>query len=292
MKVTNYGKFLGSGYFGEVHVVNVKDQTQSYAAKRFCREIQSQQDLQKYNKKFITEYTLLYSLQHENIVRYVGISYYFPDDSIPLLIMELMETSLFKRLHSTMAEPEGQKSTTLTLPKKLRILHDVAKGLHYLHSRDPFVIHRDLTAHNVLLDCDDTAKIADFGNAKMISSQECQSEYQTAYPGARAYSAPEVSTGNRKYDEKCDIFSFGHLTLCTLSQMSHELGPARVDHDNGQITAFNEVQRRDKYFDDLYKQNLTDLTERLMIKTCLDFKPAKRPAANELVDILGSILRD
>ena len=287
MTVTNFGKLLGKGCYGGVHVVDVEGHTQSYAAKRLYNEIKCQ-DPQTYKRKFLTEYTLLFNLQHENIVCYVGVSYHFEGDTMPLLIMELMKTSLFKRLY-----PEGLETTaSLTQSKKLRILHDVVKGLCYLHSRDPLVIHRDLTAHNVLLDHQDRAKIADFGNAKMITSQECREELQTAYPGTRAYSAPEVSTGNRKYDEKCDIFSFAHLTLCTLSQMSHELTCARDVDDTGHLKAYSEVQRRQKYFDALDLCNESHVIESLMIKQCLNFVPAKRPAASELVGVLGSITRD
>ena len=281
MKITKFGEVLRKGCYGEVHIVNIEGQTQSYAAKRFYPEVQCQHQ-KKYGEKLLTEYTLLHNLKHENIVCYVGVSYHFPGDTMPLLIMELMKTSLFKWLYCV--EPD------FTPSKKLCVLHDVAKGLNYLHSQNPLVIHRDLTAHNVLLDCHDRAKIADFGNAKIITSQRCQEEYQTANPGARAYSAPEISMGNSKYDEKCDIFSFAHLTLCTLSQMSHELTCARAIDDNGHLKAYTEVERRQRYFDALCEQS--DLIEKLMIKQCLKFVPAKRPAASELVSILGSILGD
>ena len=290
MMITSLGDMLGHGCYGDVYVVSVEGHSQPYAAKRFCRGIQHQ-DLQKQSEKFLTEYTVLHNFQHENIVCYVGVSYHFPDDAMPLLIMELMKTSLFKRLYYCI-EPEVHKSTALTLSKKVCILYDVAKGLHYLHNRDPLVIHRDLTAHNVLLDSHDRAKIADFGNAKIITSQKCQEEYQTANPGAAAYSAPEVTPGNCKYDEKCDIFSFAHLTLCTLSQMSHELARSRAMDHNKQLLAYTEVQRRRKYFDALCERSDQLIIERLMIKQCLDFEPEKRPAASKLMNILGSIKGD
>ena len=288
MTVNKFGELLGRGCYGDVHIVNVEGHCQSYAAKRFYREIQCQ-DPQKYKKKFLTEYTLLHNLKHENIVCYVGVSCHFEGDTMPLLIMELMKTSLFKRLYCEGSK--GLESMCLTSSIKLCILHDVAKGLHYLHSRNPLVIHRDLTAHNVLLDDHDSAKIADFGNAKMITSQQCQQELQTAYPGARAYSAPEVSTGNCIYNERCDIFSFAHLTLCTLSQIPHDkVTSARYEDHTRQIRAYTEVQRRQIYFEALYEQR--DLTERLKVKQCLEFTPANRPAACELVDILASMIQD
>ena len=283
MTVTKMGKFLGEGCYGSVHVVELKGHTKTYAAKSFSREIRC-----KDQQKFMVEFHLLYNLKHDNIVRYIGLAC-TNDVAFPLLIMELMKISLFKRIYCKHLT-ESSTFEDLSLQQKLRILYDVAKGLNYLHTRNPLVIHRDLTAHNVLLDDSDRAKIADFGNAKMITFQQCQQEYQTAYPGAKAYSAPEVSLGNCKYDDKCDIFSFAHLTLCTLSEMSHDLSCARSVDDNGQLQAYTEIQRRTKYFATLQEEN--DLIEKLMIKQCLEFKAADRPAAYELVETLSSLLHD
>ena len=43
-------------------------------------------------------------------------------------------------------------NSNIALVRKLSILYDVAKGLVYLHSHKPAIIHRDLTGNNVLLD--------------------------------------------------------------------------------------------------------------------------------------------
>ena len=58
--------------------------------------------------------------------------------------MELLDTSLHDYLES-----EAKASRTIPMAVKLSILLDISKGLVFLHSMD--IVHRDLTATNVLL---------------------------------------------------------------------------------------------------------------------------------------------
>ena len=57
---------------------------------------------------------------------------------------------------------------------KRSILEDVARGLLYLHRHDPTIVHRDLTAKNVLLTSSLVAKISDFGNPCYVNIQPGQ----------------------------------------------------------------------------------------------------------------------
>ena len=260
MTISKYGECLGRGCYGSVHVVEVKGGKQPYAGKKFkdtCQE------------KCLSEMTTLQHLKHDNIVQYVGWSWHKGD---MVIIMEKMDSSLSDRLY--------HRDFKFTRTQELNILYDVTNGLDYLHTRDPLVIHRDLTANNVLLDRYLRAKIADFSNSKIVTIEE----RLTLYPGTRAYSAPEVADGD--YDQKCDIFSFAHLTLCTLSKLPcDKLARSREERD-GRLVALTEVDRRSLYFGNL--RNDRALLDKLMIERCLDFEPAKRPSAAELKEILSS----
>ena len=113
----------------------------------------------EFHKKFLSEFRVLFSLDHHNIVQYQGVCC-LPDSKLPALLMEQLQTSLHAHLNPSYAN--------LSLNAKVSILHDIAQGLAYLHNHKPAVIHRDLTAKNVLLSSESVAKISDFGNSRIV----------------------------------------------------------------------------------------------------------------------------
>nr|GEX49759.1 ribonuclease H-like domain, reverse transcriptase, RNA-dependent DNA polymerase [Tanacetum cinerariifolium] len=65
--------------------------------------------------------------------------------------------SLFKVLH----KPDPQEILDERL--RVRMAFDVAKGMNYLHKRNPLIVHQDLKSPNLLVDNNNTVKVADFG---------------------------------------------------------------------------------------------------------------------------------
>ena len=128
---------------------------------------------------------------------------------------------------------------SLTAGAKVSILHDIAKGLVYLHSHKPLMIHRDLTAKNVLLSSERVAKIGDFGNSRIIDiDPACSSEFRstTHVPGTVIYVTPEACSDHAKFSRKLVTFSLGHLSLFTATQVYPcDLLPARFCDDNGNL---------------------------------------------------------
>ena len=97
---------------------------------------------------------------------------------------------------------------------KLSILGDICCGLYYLHNCTPNpVIHRDLTAKNVLLNAGLTAKITDFGNSRFVDS-----ERMTPRPGTPIYLPENMGSD---YTSSIDVYSFGCLALFLLFQVIH-----------------------------------------------------------------------
>ncbi len=135
---------------------------------------------------------------------------FLPEVSLPLLVVEKLEMNLEDLLES---------KTLLLLPLKLSILEDICCGLNYLHTRK--VIHRDLTARNVLLTSSLTAKISDVSNTRIVCMDTAclRSPYQLPTP--LLYLAPEAIQNTKcQKQASVDIFSFGHLALYTLTQVS------------------------------------------------------------------------
>uniref|UniRef100_A0A6S8IK00 Protein kinase domain-containing protein n=2 Tax=Amphora coffeiformis TaxID=265554 RepID=A0A6S8IK00_9STRA len=79
-----------------------------------------------------------------------------------------------------------------------------ARGMNYLHSGKPPVLHRDLKSANILLDESYTPKVCDFG----LSRLKAQDRSMTGNCGTVQWMAPEV-LANQAYNEKADIYSYG-----------------------------------------------------------------------------------
>jgi mitogen-activated protein kinase kinase kinase 13 len=81
---------------------------------------------------------------------------------------------------------------------------DIAKGLFYLHNRKPSIIHRDCKSSNILITGRVTAKIADFGLAKVKQSTRSMVR---SLVGTVNWQAPELWSPSPKYNHKVDVFS-------------------------------------------------------------------------------------
>ena len=102
-------------------------------------------------EKYLQECQLMSDLRHPNITQFIGVCF-LPDCQLPVLLMERLEKSLDHLLETI---------PNIPLALKRSMLEDVAKGLLYLHSHNQQIVHRDLTAKNVLLTSSLVAKIAD-----------------------------------------------------------------------------------------------------------------------------------
>ena len=168
--------------------------------------------VQNLARKYVEECQLMSDLRHPHIVQFLGLCF-LRDCSLPVLVMEKLLMSLDDLLENT---------PNIPLSLKLSMLYDVARGLVYLHNRNPPVIHRDLSAKNVLLNSSMVAKISDLGNARIVDFQPGQlARTLSRLPGTQAYMPPEAFDGTSRYGPSLDVFSFGHMTLFTLTQVNH-----------------------------------------------------------------------
>ena len=176
---------------------------------------------------------------------------------------------------------------------KVSILQDVARGLVYLHGCIPAVIHRDLTARNVLLNSAMVAKIADMGNSRLVDLQPGQlaQTMTRGVPGTAAYMPPEAFEVPPKYGPKLDMFSFGHLALFTATQQfPGDLLPSTYqDPHSHQVKGRTEIERRRRYMESLQEMlgGFHGLVQ--LITQCLDYAPSARPTDSEAVDRLQHI---
>ena len=148
----------------------------------------------------------LADLRHPNIVQFLGVCF-VQDQALPVIVTEKLEGSL----HSLLA-------TVANIPMTLKqsLLEDVARGLHYLHTSNPSITHGALTARNVLYTSSLVAKVSDVCNSQLVQLQSRQL-VQALTLETLSYMPKDAVTQS---SPKTDVFSFGHLALFTLTQVS------------------------------------------------------------------------
>ncbi len=185
---------------------------------------------------------------------------------------------LRERAHSSYGAPVHESRG---LPKaiemwlKISILLDVSKGLLHLHSHD--IVHRDLTAPNILLTTSFHAKIADLGVSRIIDVHPLAASKQSMIPGTLGYMPPEALVETPKYGSALDVFSFGVLTLFVVLQeypQYYEEGITAAGIERKEI----QIQKRMKWIVKLSP----DDPLRQLVCLCLQDEPQRRPTTNDL----------
>ena len=279
-KATATGKELGSGTYGSV--IELMSAREKVAGKVY--KISSTAKLQAVANRVCGELILMAQLHHPNIVQCKGVCF-LADQPLPVLLMELLTSSLYAYILD---------NSNLSVQKKVSILHDTASGLDFLHGQTPAVVHRDLTANNVLLDSQQRAKIADFGNSRIIDLDPgATPETLTSLPGTLVYMPPEAQGtegSSVAYDPSLDVFSFGHLSLFTVIQTPVPLLPPTYhDHSTGKVHGRSEVRRREKFIEEVKNLFSENHSLVLMIKQCLHNNPAQRPHTGDLITTLQQL---
>lgn len=95
------------------------------------------------------------------------------------------------------------------------ILYQLFKALYYLHSAE--LVHRDLKPSNMLINSNCVMKLADFGLARSVASNELgESPIVSDYIATRWYRAPEILLGSQSYCKSVDMWSAGCILGETL----------------------------------------------------------------------------
>ena len=189
------GTRIGAGAYGSVEEVAIPGAI--CAAKKIHDFLQDPSQIpaaaiQKASTQFVRECQLMSTLRHPHIVQFLGVCF-FPDSRLPALVMERLLTSLHDLLDPETDPPPPPDAPKPFFPLSLKcsILHNVASGLTYLHEQSPPIIHRDLSARNVLLNSAMVAKIADLGVARIVPRMRAAAT-MTKAPGANVYMPPEA----------------------------------------------------------------------------------------------------
>ena len=177
-------------------------------------------------QSLIAETEMLKNLQHPSLPSIVDV---IDENDRFLIVMDYIEgNSLQKAL---------DEYGTLPQDKVIVWAEQLCDVLHYLHTRKPSIIYRDLKPSNIILKPDGRISLIDFGTAREY--KESVSEDTTCL-GTRGYAAPEQFGGQGQTNERTDIYCLGTtlyhlLTGHNPSKPPYEMYPIR--HWNPQLSA-------------------------------------------------------
>ena len=280
--VVPLNKELGRGAYGRVFTV--KHNGKICAAKELhsilIENCGSSEEEQKIKDNFIRECLCCSSIQHPNIVQFLGVYYPSNQSVLPVMVMELMNNSL-----TFFVESHRQN---IAFSTKVSILHDVSLALSFLHNCKPSIVHHDLSPNNIMLTNQLVAKIGDLGVAKILKTDSKNTRTRTQAAGTSHFMPPEaLDEVYPAYGTPIDVFSFGGIALYVCSEeWPIPTGFKKRDPVTKKMLAVNEVERRQQYLDKMTGKcaQLRGLVER-----CLDDDPDERPPIREISTIIGPL---
>ncbi|XP_013374710.1 PREDICTED: serine/threonine-protein kinase WNK4 [Chinchilla lanigera] len=193
---------IGRGSFKTVYRGLDTDTTVEVA---WC-ELQTRKLSRAERQRFSEEVEMLKGLQHPNIVRfYDSWKSVLRGQVCIVLVTELMTSGTLKTYLRRFREMK---------PRVLqRWSRQILRGLHFLHSRAPPILHRDLKCDNVFITGPTgSVKIGDLGLATLK-----RASFAKSVIGTPEFMAPEMY--EEKYDEAVDVYAFG---MCMLEMATSE----------------------------------------------------------------------
>ncbi|XP_068649902.1 leucine-rich repeat receptor-like protein kinase TDR [Aristolochia californica] len=231
----------------------------------------------------LAEVDVLGNVRHRNIVRLLGCC---SNNDCTMLLYEYMPNGSLDDLLHGKIKGENLVADWVT---RYKIALGVAQGICYLHHDcDPVIVHRDLKPSNILLDAKMEARVADFGVAKLIQTDESMS----VVAGSYGYIAPEYAY-TLQVDEKSDIYSFGVVLMEILS------GKRSVDSEFGDGNSIvdwfrSKIKTKEGMAEVLDKNagaSCASVREEMMLVLrvallCTSRNPPDRPSMRDVVSML------
>lgn len=183
---------VGTGAFGAVYRAQQSVIGREVAIKIILPEYANRPD---FIRSFEAEAQLVARLEHIHIVPLFD---YWRDPEGAYLVMRLLPRSLREEIMAV-------QNKGLSFERIADILDQISSALMVAHRNG--VVHRDLKPANILLDRDQNAYLADFGIAKVLTSEGEKGE-EDSISGTPAYISPEQVMGS-PVSARTDIYALG-----------------------------------------------------------------------------------
>ena len=223
---------------------------------------------EKFINNFRKESHAAASLSHPNIVSIYDVG---REGNINYIVMELVEGKPLSKII--------RDEAPLNYNRVIDYTKQIASGLSAAHKHG--IIHRDVKPHNILVNEDGIAKIADFGIAKAISTTTIVDGTNETVMGSVHYFSPEQARGGY-VDEKSDIYSLGIVMYEMLT------GEVPFDGDNPVTVALMQINDPITPPSKLV-EGIPPGLERIVIKATDKYQSNRFKSADDVITALNNL---
>lgn len=222
----------------------------------------------KFIENFRKESHAAAGLSHPNIVNIYDVG---REGNINYIVMELVEgKTLSAIIHEEAPMPYS---------RVIEISRQIASGLAVAHKNG--IIHRDIKPHNILINEDGSAKIADFGIAKAASTTTIIDGTGETIMGSVHYFSPEQARGGY-VDEKTDIYSLGIVMYEMLT------GKVPFDGDNPVTVALMHINESVPSPSTI-ADGIPPQLDKIVMKATEKYQSNRFKSAEEVIEALNNI---
>lgn len=248
---------LGIGGFAKVFKVRRKSDGAHFALK-FCTPGTAEDKQLMYN-----EVALMKMCCEENSFVLDVVDAYDDDRGILWIFVELMDNAITPVIKAMRLRTDLYTENAIKW-----CLKQTLRGLHYLHSNN--IIHRDIKSDNILTRSDGAVKLADFGYSAQLTQERAA---RSSKVGTLCWMAPELIKGERRYDTKIDIWSFG-IFAYELAQGD----PPYIGEAQSRVI-INIITKPPPKISNKWSPEFREF-----VSACLTQNPEERPSAQQLLN--------
>uniref|UniRef100_A0A8C9V9F8 Receptor-interacting serine-threonine kinase 3 n=1 Tax=Scleropages formosus TaxID=113540 RepID=A0A8C9V9F8_SCLFO len=260
---------IGSGGFGQIYKVKHTEWRMDVVVKLL--HVSS-------NSSLLKEAHLMRHGGNPHVLRILGVyngtGYHISRDGFPKqgLVMEFMERGSLASLLEVLNKP-------LPLPLTLRLAHQVALGMNFLHCLSPPLLHLDLKPSNVLLDDSLNAKVINIFLSHYILHLVSTGS-TTDEGGTISYMPPEAFDMSYKPTPASDVYSYSILLWSIIT------GQEPYPSARSTIVRFR-VPEGDRPSLEMVDPNLAEHLKDMisLMKRCWNNDPSKRPSFQECLQV-------
>ena len=266
---------LGAGGMGVVYLAEDTVLGRQVAIKTLT----ASRDNNQFKVRFLREARAVSALSHRHIAQIYD---YGETDDGPFIVMEFIKGKTVADLIN---------SETLTIPRAMEIIKQVAAALSEAHSKG--IIHRDIKPSNIAVNDRGEVKVLDFGLAKQLEMNTVEPEAKTlvhtqtregVIVGTPMYLSPEQALGVG-VDARSDLFSLGSVLYECITGQPAFYGPSAVE-----ICA--KVIRENPLPPSHLNKNVSGALDRIVLKTLAKVPEARYQTADDLIAALNSVQDD